>query len=373
VRDGADAVFGSRFLSGDYRRVLYFRHSLGNKLLTGLCNLLTDLNFTDMETCYKAVRTPLLRSIPLRSRDFRVEPELTFKLAKRGARIFEVPISYAGRTYEEGKKISAKDAFLAVGAIVHWWLIDDIYKPDEYGSNILVSLANVPNFNRWMASAVRPHLGARVLEIGAGIGNMTRILCPRDCYTASDINPLYLDYLRVSFGGRPYLDVKRIDVSNPRDFDGLTGRYDTVVALNVLEHVSDDLSALHNIYTALVPGGKAIILVPQNPDLQGTLDEVLGHQRRYTRATLEGILVRAGFATDTMFDFNRATTVPWWFNGKVLRRRYFGRLQLKILNMTVWLLRPLDRLLPWPGTSLIAVARRPDKSKEDGIVEPGDE
>ena len=80
VNDDADAVFGSRFLAGDYRRVLYFRHSLGNKLLTGMCNLLTDLNFSDMETCYKAVRTPLLRSIPLRSRDFRIEPELTFKL-----------------------------------------------------------------------------------------------------------------------------------------------------------------------------------------------------------------------------------------------------------------------------------------------------
>ena len=129
LHDGADAVFGSRFLSGDYRRVLYFRHSVGNKLLTGLCNLLTNLNFSDMETCYKAVRTPLLQSIPLRSRDFRLEPELTLKLAKRGARIFEVPISYAGRTYAEGKKITVKDGLLAIGAIIRWWLIDDLYKP----------------------------------------------------------------------------------------------------------------------------------------------------------------------------------------------------------------------------------------------------
>src|SRR5262249_1600755 len=81
--DEADAVYGSRFLSGDYRRVLYYRHSLGNKLLTTICNALTDLNLSDMETCYKAVRTPLLQSIPIRSRDFRIEPELTFKLKKR--------------------------------------------------------------------------------------------------------------------------------------------------------------------------------------------------------------------------------------------------------------------------------------------------
>ena len=122
--DEADAVFGSRFLAGEYRRVLYYRHALGNKLLTTICNVLTDLNFSDMETCYKAVRTPLLQSIPLRSRDFRIEPEIAFKLKKRGARIFEVPISYAGRTYEEGKKIGMKDGFNALYCIVRYWLKD---------------------------------------------------------------------------------------------------------------------------------------------------------------------------------------------------------------------------------------------------------
>ena len=93
-------MFGSRFLVGEYRRVLYFRHTLANKLLTGVANVLTDLNLSDLETCYKAVRTSLLRSIPIRSRDFRIEPELVFKLQKRGARIFEVPIRYSGRAYE---------------------------------------------------------------------------------------------------------------------------------------------------------------------------------------------------------------------------------------------------------------------------------
>ena len=91
------------------RRVLLYRHELGNRLLTFLSNLVTNLNLTDMETCYKAVRTSLLKSIPLVSNDFRLEPELTIKLAKRQARIFEVPISYSGRTYQEGKKINWKD------------------------------------------------------------------------------------------------------------------------------------------------------------------------------------------------------------------------------------------------------------------------
>jgi glycosyltransferase involved in cell wall biosynthesis len=358
LEDQADAVFGSRFLTGEYRRVLYFRHTLGNRFLTTLCNWLTDLNLSDMETCTKAVRTSLLKSIPIRSNDFRIEPELTFKLQKRGARIFEVPISYAGRTYEEGKKIGAKDAFLALGAMLHWWMVDDIYKPDEHGSNILVSLSNVPKFNRWMGDVVRPHLGTRVLEIGAGIGNLTARFCPRDAYTVTDVNPLYLDYLERTFRARPYVDVRKCDLGDARDFEAISGRFDTVVCLNVLEHVADEAAALANIRTALEPGGRAVILVPQGPGVYGTLDEVLGHERRYTKASLRAALEKAGFEVEKLFDFNRATTLPWWFNGRVLRRKHFGRVQLKLVNHTTWLLRPLDRVLPWMGTSLIAVAKR---------------
>jgi len=358
VREGADAVFGSRFLAGDYRRVLYYRHTLGNRLLTHLCNLLTDLNLTDMETCYKAVRTRLLQSIPIRSPDFRLEPELTFKLAKRGAHMFEVPISYAGRTYDEGKKIGFKDALLAFGAMLRWWVIDDIYKPDEYGSNILVGMSNVPNFNRWMADVLRPHVGARVLEVGAGIGNLSGLLSPRDHYTVSDVNPYYLDYLRNFADGKPYMDVRKVDLTAAADFADLAGRYDTVICLNVLEHVENEAGSLNNIRAALAPGGRAIILVPQDPALYGTLDDVLGHQRRYTRAQLQDVVEANGFVVDTIFDFNRVTRPGWWLNGQVLKRRHFSKVQLKLVNLFTWLFRRVDRLLPWDGASLIAVARR---------------
>jgi len=358
VHDAADAVFGSRFLAGSYRRVLYYRHSIGNRLLTGLCNIFTDLNLTDMETCYKAVRTRLLQSIPIRSRDFRIEPELTFKLAKRGARIFEVPISYAGRTYEEGKKIGFRDAVLALGAMLHWWLIDDIYKPDEYGSNILVGMSAVPHFNRWMGDTIRPYVGARVLEVGAGIGNLTRGLLPRDLYTATDVNPHYLDYLRNYAEAKPYLEVRRLDLTSREDFAPLAGRYDTVVCLNVLEHVDDEASALQNVRSALEPGGRVIILVPQGPALFGTLDEVLGHKRRYTREGLRAVIEAQGFRIDQLVDFNRATTPAWWLNGQLLKRQYFSKAQLKAVNLLTWLFRRLDAVLPWAGASLIAVAHR---------------
>jgi glycosyltransferase involved in cell wall biosynthesis len=109
----ADAVYGSRFLSGPHR-VLFFWHMVGNRFLTLLSNMLTDLNLTDMETCYKMIRRELLQSLPLSADRFGIEPELTARLAQSGARIYEVPISYHGRSYEEGKKISWRDGVAAL-------------------------------------------------------------------------------------------------------------------------------------------------------------------------------------------------------------------------------------------------------------------
>jgi len=117
LRGQADAVYGSRFLGGPHR-VLYFWHSVGNKVLTLLSNVFTDLNLTDMETCYKVVRRELLQSLPLRSNRFGFEPEVTARLAQTGARIYEIPISYHGRSYAEGKKIGWKDGVSAIWTIL---------------------------------------------------------------------------------------------------------------------------------------------------------------------------------------------------------------------------------------------------------------
>jgi glycosyltransferase involved in cell wall biosynthesis len=115
----ADAVYGSRFQSGP-RRVLYFWHSVGNRFLTLLSNMFTDLNLSDIETCYKMIRTDLMKSMPLASDRFGIEVELTARLAKAGARIWEVPISYSGRTYAEGKKINWRDGVAALWHILRF-------------------------------------------------------------------------------------------------------------------------------------------------------------------------------------------------------------------------------------------------------------
>jgi glycosyltransferase involved in cell wall biosynthesis len=362
VEEGADAVFGSRYLSAPYRRVLMYRHTKINKTITRLGNWFTDLDLTDLETCYKAIKTPLLKSIPIRSNDFRFEVEITFKLAKRRARVFEVPIRYLPRTHEEGKKIGIKDGFLAVLAMLRHSIIDDIYQDDQYGSNILADLQSARRFNKWLGDTLRPYLGDRVLEIGAGIGSLTSQFIPRDLYVASDINPDYLDYLRSYSIGKPYLRVLEVDATNPQDFQQLEGQFDSALMINVLEHLPEEQPALANIHSALMDGGRAIILVPRSQALYGSLDKALLHRERYSVQKLRETMEKAHFTVEKIFDFNRSSLPGWIINGRLLQRKRFSKLQIKALEFLMPFIRRADCLWPWMGISLVAIGTKDNKS-----------
>jgi glycosyltransferase involved in cell wall biosynthesis len=374
LEQDADAVFGSRFQSSGTRRVLLFRHQLGNKFLTFLCNLITNLNLTDVWTGYKAIRTELLKSIPIVADDFRLEPEIAIKLAKREARIFEVPISYFGRSYEEGKNVGWRDGIAALGTMLRCAVSDDIYQADEYGSQMLARLARAPRFNAWMAETIKPYCGQRVLEIGSGVGSLTRRLIPRAKYVASDINPLYLQTLANLGADRPYMETAYCDVTELSSFPRTDTEYDTVICLNVIEHVDDDRTALLNINRVLAPSGRAIILVPQGMRNFGTLDHVLGHRRRYTRKSLAELAAECGFAVTSMLEFNRVGSLAWFLNGKILQRRTFGIGQIWLLNLMTPVFRRLDNLLPLPPLSLIAILeRRSTQSQQTGTCVPSPE
>jgi glycosyltransferase involved in cell wall biosynthesis len=140
LQDKADVVYGSRFLSGRPHRVLYFWHSVGNSVLTLLSNALTNINLTDMETCYKAFRREVIQSIPIEENRFGFEPEITVKVAKRRLRIYEVGISYWGRTYEEGKKIGWRDGLRAL-----WCLLKYSVKESRVPARSAVSLNPSPD------------------------------------------------------------------------------------------------------------------------------------------------------------------------------------------------------------------------------------
>jgi glycosyltransferase involved in cell wall biosynthesis len=354
----ADVVYGSRFLVSGERRVLYFWHSLANRLLTTVCNVVSDLNLTDMETCYKVFRTSLAKSIPIQSDRFGIDPELTVKFARRRARIYETPISYHGRTYEEGKKIGLSDAFAVLWVILRSKFTRKLYT--DTGPSVLDALSVAAKFNRWMADTIRPFVGTRVLEIGAGMGNLTRQLCPRrKVYVASDIDPEHLGQLRRRFHHRPAVTVRRLDAESAQDFQGLEGSMETVICLNVLEHLEQDAQVLRSILTALEPGGCLILLVPNGPAAYGTLDAAVGHFRRYTPEGLETLLADAGYNVEKIIPFNRVSWPGWRFTGQVMKSKGLSTAGMRVFDRFVWLWKRIDAKLPWEPISIIAIARRP--------------
>ncbi|MBZ5523745.1 MAG: glycosyltransferase [Acidobacteriia bacterium] len=354
IDGAADAVYGSRFMSIGERRVLYFWHAVGNRLLTTLCNVFADLNLTDMETCYKAFRTSLIQSIPIRSDRFGIEPELTIKLAQRQARIYETPISYHGRTYEEGKKIGFRDALEALYVILRTRFAHDIYKGS--GPETLDALSVAPRFNLWMADTIQPYVGSHVMEIGAGIGNLTRFLVPRrKRYVATDIDTEHLARLKGRFQHRPNVEIRFTELGDAQCFAEFDGQMDSVVCLNVLEHLEDDTAGLRNIHSVLQPGGRAIILVPHGQEIFGTLDAALGHYRRYSECELREKMESTGLPVEQMMMFNRISRPAWYVSGRILKSTALGARQMRLFDRFVWLWRRMDPLLPWPSTSLIAI------------------
>jgi SAM-dependent methyltransferase len=356
----ADAVFGSRYLAGEQTRVLPFWHSMINKFLTLVSNMFCNLNVTDMETCYKVFRTDLLKSIPVRSNRFGFEPEITMKSGKRKLRIYEVPISYHGRTYEEGKKIGWKDGLKVFTVIFWYWLIDDLYV-EPYARGYVNNLSGTPQYVSWMTRVVRSHLGDTVLEIGAGIGNITgRVMGRKLRYVAGEKDALFLHALRNRFLRTPNVEVRRLDPEDPKDYEDLHGTMESVVCLNVLEYVDEPEATLRSLCKTLTSGGHMIILVPQGAALYSTLDKTLGHKRRFDQAQLLQTLRQVGLEPVHTYQLNKIGKPAWWFYGHVLHSKQISRVTLKLFDKTIWLWRRIEVLFPWDGLSLIVVARRID-------------
>ncbi|MEQ1886586.1 MAG: bifunctional glycosyltransferase/class I SAM-dependent methyltransferase [Bryobacteraceae bacterium] len=358
LEGNADAVFGSRYLVGDHTRVLPFYHTMMNKGLTLLSNIFSNINVTDMETCYKVFRTDLLKSIPIRSDRFGFEPEITMKCAKRKLRIYEVPISYHGRTYEEGKKIGWKDGVKALGVILYFWLVDDLYVPN-YGRGLLNNLTGTPAYLSWVTKLVRPHLGDTVLEIGAGLGNWTgRLMSRKLQYVAGEGDNLYLHALRNRFLRTPNVLVCPFNPSEEADYFPWRGKYETALCLNVLETVDDPKSVVINLGNCVKPGGNMVVLVPQSKGLMGSLDQALGHKRRFSEDELRQMLKAAGFEVVRFHQLNKIGALAWSISGKLFHSKRISKPTLKLFDKSVWFWKLIDGFLPWHGLSLIAVARK---------------
>jgi glycosyltransferase involved in cell wall biosynthesis len=357
IVDGhADVVFGSRF-EGYPRRVMLFWHRMGNTFLTFLSNMTTNLDLTDMETCYKVFRREVIQSIPLRSDRFGIEPEITAKVAKRGYRIFEVPIAYYGRDYWEGKKINWKDGFSALWTILRYGLFHDPASEPRSFKQIR-RRSRLRRYNTWVWERLQPFIGQRVLEAGAGHGAMTRFMYGRELIVAGDREQAYVDRLRNSFRRRPGIEVEHVDLESDGSLELARYSFDTVTLINVLEHAEDDVALLRRAQQLLVPGGRVVLYAPAGRSLFGAMDRGVDHLRRYEREELEAKLQQAGFVVEHMSFHNRMSRLAWRINSKVLRRRSLPSGQSRIFDRLVPLLRRLEGNNPSTGLGLIAVGRK---------------
>lgn len=369
ILDGrADVVFGSRF-AGEERRVLYFWHTQANQFLTMLSNMLNDTNFTDMETCYKAFVASALKAIPLESNRFGIEPEIAAKVARNRLRMFEVPISYNGRRYDEGKKITWRDGAAALWFIFKYRFSSNYSDP---GKVTLDAMEQAPQFNAWMYESVRPWLGSRIAELGVGRGNMSKFIRRHENVLLTDYRLDYLTELKRRWSEQRGLQIAKLDMTARADYEQLREfAPDSVVFLNVLEHIEDDRAVLRNLAATVPASCRIVVLVPFGMKLFSEFDRALGHFRRYEKGELEAKMREAGLEVETQFFFNKIGIFAWYVANTLGGQKALKPWQLKLYGFLTPIFRVLDSILPTSGLSTVVVGRRP--SEAAAIRTPGPE
>jgi SAM-dependent methyltransferase len=348
----ADVVYGSRFL-GTPRRVLMFWHTLGNKFLTLLSNFCTDLNLTDMETGYKVFKKRHEAS-PFSPTGSALSPK-DRQIAKDELRLSK-SLSFHGQII--GRKIKWMDGLKAIFSILRYNFIDS--ETEDIVYQTLLRMSKLQRYNQWIFSKFHPFLGRRVLEIGSGVGNITKFLLDRDLVIATDVEPQYLQLLKNNFEKYRKFLIEYLDISGTEMVRYRSHHIDSVICFNVLEHIEQDEKVLRNIFDVLEPKGRLLLLVPSHPRLYGTLDQHLGHHRRYGRKDLKNKLETIGFNIISLKNFNRIGMLGWFLNSRIFRRKRLPSFQLRIYNLLVPLFK-LEEFLPLPfGTSLLAVVEKPE-------------
>lgn len=295
-------------------------------------------------------------------------------MAALGWRIDEVAIPYVGRTYAEGKKVTWKDGLWALYCVVHYssraqeltglgrggrldWAPAGPEEVDDELAEALHTLRKALNYRDWIMSLVGPHLGADILEVGPGHGCLTDCLLERGRVTALEPSGRSVDELRRRYGDRHNIRIVHADVSAAEDGLGL---FDTVLLVNVLEHIEADAKAVQSLSRALRPGGKLVVFAPAFGSLYSDFDRRIGHHRRYRAPRLAALMLDAGLQVVELRYVNSLGAVAWWVTAK----------HLKLTPARPWLALTYDRHVVPPlrrfeerskppfGQSVLCVASR---------------
>jgi SAM-dependent methyltransferase len=222
----------------------------------------------------------------------------------------------------------------------------------------LRSMGDARRYNDWLFSRCAPHIGRRVLDVGAGIGTFTALAAERAHVVALEPDSAFATHLTTHFAGDDNVTIVQ-GAAGDLGPGTIAEPFDTIMCLNVLEHIADDAEALEHFCRLLAPGGVLLLLVPAHPLLFGSLDVAMGHERRYRKDGLGELLERAGFEIETLRTVNPLGAAGWFISARILRRKQIPEAPLRIYDDLVPLVRAVDRIRLPLGLSLWAVARRP--------------
>ncbi len=226
-------------------------------------------------------------------------------------------------------------------------------------------MALLPNYYEWTLDRLNTWIGSRILDVGSGVGNLAERLSGWEQLVLLDVNPAQCEEMAQRFKGVAGVNVFCQDILNPSILGLGRSAFDTVICLDVLEHLTDDEKAFRHFYELLVPGGHLLLKVPAHPWLYGVMDVASGHFRRYARSALRVLANRTGFEVVAIAAMNPLAILPWLFKGRILKRhanfsRTFSARSLKRINLLIPLLRFVARVWPFPlGLSWVVALQKP--------------
>lgn len=220
-------------------------------------------------------------------------------------------------------------------------------------------MARTESYHRWIIDLIRPFFGERILEVGCGIGNVTKFLEHLPYVHSIDVSENSIETVQNLLGCRENFCIEKMDIFEPR-FEALQNPgFDTIICLSVLEHIEDDREALKRFYHVMKPGGRLLLFVPALRFLYGSIDRELGHFRRYEKTEISGKITESGFTPERVRFFNFPGILGWIISGKILQRKILPSAQIALFDRLVPLIKRIEKVITPPiGTCLLCVARK---------------